>query len=66
LAIVNTNVAAASSMIMWISPDAGYVQPGYALLMGLIDGFLVYIFFTSMILSMYSVVMILADSLELF
>ncbi len=39
MAIVNTNVAAASSMIMWITPGAGYVQPGYAILMVLIGGF---------------------------
>jgi Amt family ammonium transporter len=74
---VNTNVAAASSMIIWIildiingksrgqnvifvsipgvcsatvvglvviTPAAGYVQPGYALLMGLIGGLLIYLF----------------------
>ncbi|CAF3544128.1 unnamed protein product [Rotaria sp. Silwood1] len=77
LAIVNTNVAAASSMIMWIildiilgkaagqnlgvvsipgtcsatvvglvviTPGAGYVQPGYALLIGLIGGCIIYLF----------------------
>ncbi|CAF3222257.1 unnamed protein product [Rotaria socialis] len=77
LAIVNTNVAAASSIVIWIildiicgkaagqslgvvsipgtcsavvvglvviTPAAGYVQPGYALLMGLIGGFIVYLF----------------------
>ncbi|CAF2114056.1 unnamed protein product [Rotaria magnacalcarata] len=76
LAIVNTNVAAASSMVIWIildiilgkaagqslgvvsipgtcsatvvglvviTPGAGYVQPGYALLMGLIGGFIVHL-----------------------
>ncbi|CAF0927760.1 unnamed protein product [Adineta ricciae] len=80
LAIVNTNVAAASSMLIWmildivkgkiqrqsagfisipgvcsatvvglvvITPAAGYVQPGYALLMGLVGGLIVYIFLTS-------------------
>ncbi|CAF3985292.1 unnamed protein product [Rotaria sp. Silwood2] len=77
LAVVNTNVSAASSMIIWmildiiigksrgntsgvisirglcsatvvgfvvITPAAGYVQPGYALLMGFIGGFIVYLF----------------------
>ncbi|CAF3963784.1 unnamed protein product [Rotaria sp. Silwood1] len=77
LAIVNTNIAAASSMIMWIildiifgkvagqnlgvvsipgtcsatvvglvviTPGAGYVQPGYALLIGLIGGCSIYLF----------------------
>ncbi len=79
LAIVNTNVAAASSMIMWIildilrgksrgkngvfvsipgicsaiviglvvvTPAAGYIQPGYAILMGLIGSFIIYLFLT--------------------
>lgn len=79
LAIVNTNVAAASSMTIWIildmmhskwrgqninfvsipgvcsatvvglvvvTPAAGYIQPGYAILMGLIGGSLIYIFLT--------------------
>ncbi|CAF3842279.1 unnamed protein product, partial [Rotaria sp. Silwood1] len=77
LAIVNTNIAAASSMVMWIildiifgkvagqnlgvvsvpgtcsatvvglvviTPGAGYVQPGYALLIGLIGGCSIYLF----------------------
>ncbi|CAF1227968.1 unnamed protein product [Rotaria sordida] len=77
LAIVNTNVSAASSMTIWmildiivgksrgqnssiiylrglcsavvvglvvITPAAGFVQPGYALLMGFIGGFVVYLF----------------------
>ncbi|CAF1050870.1 unnamed protein product [Rotaria sp. Silwood1] len=77
LAVVNTNVSAASSMIIWmvldiivgnargntsnvitirglcsativgfvvITPAAGYVQPGYAILMGFIGGFIVYLF----------------------
>ncbi|CAF1414178.1 unnamed protein product [Adineta steineri] len=77
LAIVNTNTAAAASMIIWIildiihgklrnknsvvvsipgicsaivvglvviTPAAGYIQPGYAILMGLIGGFLVHLF----------------------
>ena len=77
LAVVNSNVAAASSMVIWvildiivgktrghnvgtvsipgacsaivvglvvITPGAGYVQPGYALLMGLIGGALVFLF----------------------
>jgi ammonia channel protein AmtB len=76
LAIVNSNTAAASSMIIWIildlivgksrgqnagvvsipgacsaivvglvviTPGAGYVQPGYALLMGLIGGAIVFL-----------------------
>jgi Amt family ammonium transporter len=76
LAIVNTNIAAASSMFIWvildiingklrgqnigivsipglcsaavvglvvITPAAGYVQPGYSLLMGLIGGFIIYL-----------------------
>lgn len=80
LATVNTNVAAASSMLIWmildivkgkiqrqsagfisipgvcsatvvglvvITPAAGYVQPGYALLMGLIGGLIVYVFLAS-------------------
>ncbi len=79
MAIVNTNVSAASSMVIWIildiihkklrdqntnfvsisgvcsatvvglvviTPGAGYVQPGYALLMGFIGGFIVYVFLT--------------------
>lgn len=79
LAIVNTNIAAASSMTAWIildithaklrgqdvvyvsipgvcsatvvglvviTPAAGYVQPGYALLMGLIGGVVIYLFLT--------------------
>lgn len=79
LAILNTNVSAASSMLIWIildlivgksrgydasfisipgicsaavigfvviTPAAGFVQPGYALLMGSIGGFLIYIFLT--------------------
>lgn len=77
LAVVNSNVAAASSMIIWIildlivgqirnhnvntvsipgacsaivvglvviTPGAGYVQPGYALLMGLIGGATIFLF----------------------
>jgi len=77
LAIVNTNVSAASSMIIWmtldaiiskiraqdigfisiprlcsatvvglvvITPSAGFVQSGYALLMGSIGGFLIHLF----------------------
>jgi Amt family ammonium transporter len=77
LAVANTNLAAASSMIIWIildiivgktrghnvgmvsipgacsaivvglvviTPGAGYVQPGYALLMGLIGGAGVFLF----------------------
>jgi len=77
LAVANTNVAAASSMIIWIildiivgktrnhnvntvsipgacsaivvglvviTPGAGFVQPGYALLMGLIGGAGVFLF----------------------
>ena len=77
LAVVNSNVAAASSMVIWIildiivgrtrnhnvntvsipgacsaivvglvvvTPGAGYVQPGYALLMGLIGGAVVFFF----------------------
>lgn len=77
LAVVNSNVAAASSMVIWIildiivgrtrnhnvntvsipgacsaivvglvvvTPGAGYVQPGYALLMGLIGGTVVFFF----------------------
>lgn len=77
LAIVNSNVAAASSMTIWIimdiihsqlrdqknvfvsipgvcsatvvglvvvTPGAGYVQPGYAILMGFIGGFCIYMF----------------------
>jgi Amt family ammonium transporter len=77
LAVVNTNLAAASSMIIWIvldiivgktrnhnvntvsipgacsaivvglvviTPGAGYVQPGYALLMGVIGGAAVFSF----------------------
>jgi Amt family ammonium transporter len=79
LAIVNTNVAAASSMFIWIildiingksrgqntifvsihgvcsaivvglvvvTPAAGYIQPGYAILMGLIGGSAIYLFLT--------------------
>lgn len=77
LAIVNTNVAAAGSMVIWmildiavaklrhqqsffvsipglcsatvvglvvVTPGAGYVQPGYALLMGVIGGIIIYLF----------------------
>ncbi|UJR08928.1 hypothetical protein I4U23_013180 [Adineta vaga] len=77
LAIVNTNVAAASSMIIWIildiihgklkgqtsafvsipgvcsatvvglvvvTPSAGYIQPGYAILIGFIGGFVIHTF----------------------
>ena len=77
MAVVNTNVAAASSMVVWIlldiiyakyrgqnvvfvsipgvcsatvvglvvvTPGAGYVQPGYALLMGALGGLLIYLF----------------------
>jgi len=77
LAIVNTNVSAASSMMIWIildiikgksrgdnvifvsipgicsavvsglvviTPAAGYIQPGYAILIGLIGGFTIYLF----------------------
>ncbi|UJR08791.1 hypothetical protein I4U23_013047 [Adineta vaga] len=77
LAIFNTNVAAASSMIIWIildiihgkfrgqnsvfvsipgicsatvvglvvvTPAAGYIQPGYAILTGLIGGFIIHSF----------------------
>ncbi|CAF1175311.1 unnamed protein product [Rotaria sordida] len=77
LAIVNTNIAAGSSMIIWIilditrsksrgqnninisipgvcsaavvglvviTPCAGYIQPVYALLVGLIGGFVIYLF----------------------
>jgi len=77
LAVVNTNTAAASSMVIWvvldiivgkfrnrnvstvsipgacsaivvglvvITPGAGYVQPGYALLMGLIGGAGIFLF----------------------
>ena len=77
LAIVNTNVAAAGSMTIWmildiamgkiqgqrsvyvsipglcsatvvglvvITPGAGFVQPGYALLMGVIGGIIIYLF----------------------
>lgn len=77
LAIVNTNVAAASSMSVWmicdiltaklrrqqsvfvsipgvcsatvvglvvITPAAGYIQPGYAVLMGALGGMLIYLF----------------------
>lgn len=79
LAIVNSNVAAAASMIIWIildmihrkyrgqninfvsipgvcsatvvglvvvTPAAGYIQPGYAILMGSIGGCLIYLFLT--------------------
>ncbi len=79
MAIVNTNVAAASSMIIWmildiiigtsrgqnidfvsisglcpatavglvvITPAAGFVQSGYALLMGLIGGLIIHLFLT--------------------
>jgi Amt family ammonium transporter len=77
LAVINTNTAAASSMIIWIvldiivgktrnhnvntvsipgacsavvvglvviTPGAGYVQPAYALLMGLIGGAAIFLF----------------------
>ena len=77
LAIVNTNVAAAGSMVIWmvldiavaklrhqqsfyvsipglcsatvvglvvVTPAAGYVQPGYALLMGVVGGIVIYLF----------------------
>ncbi|CAF5068534.1 unnamed protein product, partial [Rotaria magnacalcarata] len=59
LAIVNTNIGAASSMIIWIildiinasvvglvvvTPAAGFIQPSYALLMGFIGGLIVYSF----------------------
>ncbi|CAF1406456.1 unnamed protein product [Adineta ricciae] len=80
LAIVNTNVAAASSMIIWIvldiihrklnrqtsafisipglcsatvvglvviTPAAGYIQPGYAIVTGFIGGFLIHSFLSS-------------------
>lgn len=79
LAVVNTNVAAAGSMLIWmvldyfvgrvkgqsigfvsvpglcsatvvglvvITPAAGYVQSGYALLIGLIGGFAIHLFLT--------------------
>jgi Amt family ammonium transporter len=79
LAIVNTNISAASSILIWIildmingklrdqngifvsipgicsatvvglvviTPAAGYVQPGYTILMGLIRGFIIHLFLT--------------------